>query len=301
MNLNQIRYVKAVAETGSFTLAAEQCHVTQPTLSNGIAQLEQEFEEKIFIRTTRIVSLTQFGEYILPLIDNLLKIQTELLHASQNYKKTIQKIIRIGISPIIYYQWLIPMIESFRKLYPDIEIILHEQNMADLYRLLDEGSLDCIFGVEDVKKNSYKAMPLYQEPLYFIPCSTYIQDSRQTVYFTEITDETFVMVPNVCGLATTTRTLFRKYRRKLKEYSGEALSYQVLEEWATLGLGAAIIPKSKLQKTKHSAYAIIDKKDENILMAMVMYLPNNAKETNYINDFIVFLNEYNEKLRSLYA
>jgi len=295
MNINQIRYVKAVTETGSFTLAAEQCHVTQPTLSNGIAQLEQEFEEKIFNRTTRTVSLTQFGEYILPFIDKLLMTQTELLSASQSYKNTIQKIIRIGISPIIYSQWLIPMIESFRKLYPDIEIILHEQNMADLYRLLDEGSLDCIFGVEDVKKNSYKAMPLYQEPLYFIPCSTYIQDSRQTVYFTEITDETFVMVPNVCGLATTTRTLFRKYRRKLKEYSGEALSYQVLEEWATLGLGAAIIPKSKLQKTKHSAYAIIDKKDKNILITMVMYLPNKAKITDCINDFIVFLNEYNNK------
>jgi len=295
MNINQIRYVKAVTKTGSFTLAAEQCHVTQPTLSNGIAQLEQEFEEKIFNRTTRTVSLTQFGEYILPFIDKLLMTQTELLSASQSYKNTIQKIIRIGISPIIYSQWLIPMIESFRKLYPDIEIILHEQNMADLYRLLDEGSLDCIFGVEDVKKNSYKAMPLYQEPLYFIPCSTYIQDSRQTVYFTEITDETFVMVPNVCGLATTTRRLFRKYRRKLKEYSGEALSYQVLEEWATLGLGAAIIPKSKLQKTKHSAYAIIDKKDKNILITMVMYLPNKAKITDCINDFIVFLNEYNNK------
>lgn len=65
MNLSQLRYVKAVAETGSFTQAAEQCYVTQPTLSNGIAQLEQEFEERIFVRTTRIVSLTPFGEHIL--------------------------------------------------------------------------------------------------------------------------------------------------------------------------------------------------------------------------------------------
>ena len=226
MNINQIRYVKAVAETGSFTLAAEQCHVTQPTLSNGIAQLEQEFEEKIFTRTTRIVSLTEFGEYILPLINKLLMAQKELLHAAQNYKKTKQKIIRIGTSPIIYSEWLIPMIESFRKSYPDIEIILHEQNMADLYRLLDERLIDCVFGVEDVKKNSYKAIPLYQEPLYFIPCSTHIKESKHTIQFSEITDETFVMVPDVCGLATTTRSLFRKHRRKLKEYSGEALSYQ---------------------------------------------------------------------------
>ena len=72
MNLSQLRYVKAVAETGSFTLAAERCYVTQPTLSNGIAQLEQEFEERLFARTTRAVTLTPFGERMLPFIDKVL-------------------------------------------------------------------------------------------------------------------------------------------------------------------------------------------------------------------------------------
>lgn len=296
MNINQIRYVKALAETGSFTLAAEQCHVTQPTLSNGIALLEQEFAEKIFTRTTRMVSLTEFGEHILPYINKLLSTQTELLYASRNYKKPIKKIIRIGISPIIYSQWLIPMIEFFRKTYPDIEIRLHEQNMADLYRMLDEELLDCVFGVEDVKKTSWKTIPLYNEPLYFIPCSLKTQTNKKTIPFSEIINETFVMVPNVCGLATTTRSLFRKHRRKLNEYSGEALSYQVLEEWAILGLGSAILPKSKLQKTKHKAYAITDKEGNNILITMVVHVPNKTKTIDYINDFILFLEQHNSQL-----
>ncbi|OCG05842.1 LysR family transcriptional regulator [Gilliamella apis] len=296
MNINQIRYVKALAETGSFTLAAEQCHVTQPTLSNGIALLEQEFAEKIFTRTTRMVSLTEFGEHILPYINKLLSTQTELLYASRNYKKPIKKIIRIGISPIIYSQWLIPMIEFFRKTYPNIEIRLHEQNMADLYRMLDEELLDCVFGVEDVKKTSWKTIPLYNEPLYFIPCSLKTQTNKKTIPFSEIINETFVMVPNVCGLATTTRSLFRKHRRKLNEYSGEALSYQVLEEWAILGLGSAILPKSKLQKTKHKAYAITDKEGNNILITMVVHVPNKTKTIDYINDFILFLEQHNSQL-----
>ena len=296
MNINQIRYVKALAETGSFTLAAEQCHVTQPTLSNGIALLEQEFAEKIFTRTTRMVSLTEFGEHILPYINKLLSTQTELLYASRNYKKPIKKIIRIGISPIIYSQWLIPMIEFFRKTYPDIEIRLHEQNMADLYRMLDEELLDCVFGVEDVKKTSWKTIPLYNEPLYFIPCSLKTQTNKKTIPFSEIINETFVMVPNVCGLATTTRSLFRKHRRKLNEYSGEALSYQVLEEWAILGLGSAILPKSKLQKTKHKAYAITDKEGNNILITMVVHVPNKTKTIDYINDFILFLEQHNSQV-----
>jgi len=85
MNLSQLRYVKAVADTGSFTLAAERCYVTQPTLSNGIAQLEQEWEERLFTRTTRRVSLTPFGHHMLPFIDKMLDAQGELLHETSNF------------------------------------------------------------------------------------------------------------------------------------------------------------------------------------------------------------------------
>lgn len=83
MNLTQLRYVKALAETCSFTLAAEQCHVTQPTLSNSIAQLEQELEERLFRRTTRTVSLTPFGQHMLPFIDKVLDAQDEFLRETK--------------------------------------------------------------------------------------------------------------------------------------------------------------------------------------------------------------------------
>jgi len=85
MNLSQLRYVKAVADTGSFTHAAERCYVTQPTLSNGIAQLEQEWEERLFTRTTRRVALTPFGHHMLPFIDKMLDAQGALLHETRHF------------------------------------------------------------------------------------------------------------------------------------------------------------------------------------------------------------------------
>ncbi|MCZ6854286.1 MAG: LysR family transcriptional regulator, partial [Gammaproteobacteria bacterium] len=62
MNFAQLRFVKATSEFKSFTKAAQFCHVTQPTLSNGVSKLEEDLGEKIFARTTRIVGLTPFGE-----------------------------------------------------------------------------------------------------------------------------------------------------------------------------------------------------------------------------------------------
>jgi DNA-binding transcriptional LysR family regulator len=72
----------------------------------------------------------------------------------------------------------------------------------------------------------------------------------------DIADEIFVMVPDACGLARSTRALFQSRRHKLKEYSGEALSYQVLEDWAALGVGAAILLESKVSRADVPAYTI---------------------------------------------
>lgn len=73
MNLQQLRYVQALAEEGSFLAAAERCEVSQPALSNGIARLEASLGRRIFERTTRSVTLTDYGRLILPSIADALK------------------------------------------------------------------------------------------------------------------------------------------------------------------------------------------------------------------------------------
>ena len=61
----------------------------------------------------------------------------------------------------------------------------------------------------------------------------------------EIADDTFLLVHDRCGLTVRTRQLFR-FRRTLKAYQSQAVSYQVLEEWAGQGVGSAILPRSKV-------------------------------------------------------
>ena len=78
MNLQQLRYARALAECGSFVQAADQCAVTQPTLSNGIAQLESDLGQQLFARTTRTVRLTEAGEHLLPDIADILNAQAAL-------------------------------------------------------------------------------------------------------------------------------------------------------------------------------------------------------------------------------
>jgi DNA-binding transcriptional LysR family regulator len=287
MNLSQLRFASAVASTGSFTAAAAQCCVTQPTLSNGIAQLEKEFGERLFVRTTRKVALTAFGVHLLPYVNEVLSAQASLVQQSQVFLSPGKRLIRIGTSPLISTNLLGLMIEPFRSRNPGIDVVLREMNMTDLYRLLDDGLLDFVFGVANVHRGSWITTFLYEEPLLFIPRgAAWSNGSRpQSVQLKDIADETYVMVPDACGLSRATRALFRSQRRKLNEYSGEAMSYQVLQEWAALGIGAAILPKSKVAASGHAAFPINDKAGHQIRIGFEAAWSRKGSRSSHLLDF----------------
>lgn len=273
LNLKQLRFAFAVATSGSFTEAASTCCVTQPTLSNGIAQLEDTLGERVFERTTRKVSLTAFGAHLLPYMTEVLRAHSTLEQQARAYRQPEARLIRIGTSPLIRPQAISLMLEPFRAQHPGVDVVLREMNMTDLYRMLQDGLLDVVISVGTgvgtgvatsaaaAPKGAWDTAPLYREALLYLPRGDAgSAPARQTtVTFAEIADETFVMVPDACGLARTTRELFRRHRRRLHAYSGEAMSYQVLQEWAHLGVGAAILPRSKVTHSERLARAIVDK------------------------------------------
>jgi len=89
MNLKQLQFVIHVAETCSFSRAAELSFATQPTLSNSISQLEDELGGRLFKRTTRSVELTPFGEAMLPRIKETLHSRDELLQAAHAFHNPV--------------------------------------------------------------------------------------------------------------------------------------------------------------------------------------------------------------------
>jgi DNA-binding transcriptional LysR family regulator len=269
MNLSHLRFADALAAYGSFTAAATACFVTQPTLSNGIAQLEEELGQRLFERTTRKVTLTPFGTHVLPGIAEVLRAQAALKLQARAFLKPERRLLRIGVSPLIDAHLLGLIVEPFKRHHPDIAVVLREMNLADLARLLDDGQLDVVFGVAGIHKKPLMAAPLYREGLLFVPRKLEgpARPGTRSVALKDIAQETYVMVPDACGLARATRALFRSHRRKLQEYPGEAMSYQVLEQWAGLGIGAAILPRSKLSARTRNALPIVDKEGHEVTLA----------------------------------
>ena len=94
MNLQQLRYAKAVAVRGSFVQAASDCAVSQPTLSNGIAQLEAELGHPLFVRTTRSVRLSEAGKLLLPDIIDILSAQSALVAHARALTHPDRRLVR---------------------------------------------------------------------------------------------------------------------------------------------------------------------------------------------------------------
>lgn len=266
MNMQQLRYARALAELGSFVQAANRCGVTQPTLSNGIAQLESELGQTLFARTTRTVRLTEAGDHLLPDIADILNAEAALIARARALSHPERRLMRIGVSPVVGVKFVALVIEPFRVRNPDIDVVFREMNLAEMVTLLEGGQLDFVFGPVDQNPSlqmNLDGAAFHKEPLVFVPSSSirakYLR--AKSVSLKEIAGETFVMVPDTCGLTRTTREIFKRKRLKLREYSGKAMSYGVLQEWAELGIGSAILPSSKLCQGQVAEILIVEGAD----------------------------------------
>lgn len=263
MNLQQLKYVRAVVEEGSFVAAAARCAVTQPTLSNGIAQLEAEIGHRLFNRTTRSVALTACGERLLPGIVETLDSYDRLRDMTRRVGKG-GATIHAGFSPVVGIRTAEETLEAFRAKRPDVGVVYREGNLSDLCEQLKREQLDIVIAPFDERSapaGGYVLQYLTSEPLLFLPRGEDINrwmDVKE-VSLHDISSESFVLVPNVCGLAQVTKRLFHDSSLPLNRYPGEASSYAVVQEWTELGLGCGILPASKVDdKARDRAIPIVD-------------------------------------------
>lgn len=209
-----------------------------------MSKLEEELGEKIFTRTTRLVRITPFGEMLLPTIASMLQLEQMIKQSAKEYSNPETVVLKIGMSPLISTKFIAPLTNSYKAQNSNHEVLLIEDNLSVLKEKLANQELDLILVPAVTKAPDKNFMPLYEEDLFVI--NDHTPAGAATVLVDDIRDETFVMVPDSCGLSDITRSLLRTTRREIKEYEGKALSYQVLADWASHGLGSAILPESKI-------------------------------------------------------
>lgn len=148
MKISQIRHFQAVCQYQNVTRAAESLHITQPSVSSSIKELEEEFGVNLFHRINKRLVLTREGEFFLERT-NLLLEQVDTLEAQMKDLGSGKNLIRIGVPPMIGTFLFPAMFDAFHEKYPEIKLEMVEQGSRMTNKLVKSEELDLAIAIVD--------------------------------------------------------------------------------------------------------------------------------------------------------
>ena len=286
-----LRYAQAVARTGSFSAAARKYDVTQPALSNAIRHLEKILGARLFERNTHGARPTVFGAAILPRVDVALAALDAITAEARRWRAHGPRPVRIGVSPLIGADVVARAYSAVAGLpgRGRSSLVLREADLSELCTALDD-ELDLIVVPAVLPLTRYRHRVIGSEPVVLVepgaadnaaspvtadpapadpadpaapaapadPASRPPEAPAVTARIDDVARRTLLLVPDTCGLTTFTRDLLADRGLPLRAYSGEAASYRVLEDWAGMGLGSALLPRSKVTRADSSTRPVVD-------------------------------------------
>ena len=310
MELRHLRYFVTVAEDLSFRRAAERLHLSHPTLSKQIGDLENELGLKLFIRNPRRVELTEVGRgFLVEARRTLVSAQQAVAHAHEVATGERGR-LTIGVLTQVTYTFLNDALAQFRELFPLVEVtVLHMNNRTQIDALLD-GSIMLGIGYSglslDENRGEQLTTKLLLRSAYCLVCSKHrwpakrgtpklsdFRDDNFLAFLPEIADDYQYMVRTVCRLDG-------GFEPKLLPIGNTSDS---LISMVTAGRGVLLYPKIGLcgrspainfhvlqeSKSQFELYVIGKKHSEpvatvnnfaKILFEAVRRLPGNAGETH---------------------
>jgi len=166
MNLRDLKYIIAVADTRHFGKAAQRCFVSQPTLSGQIRKLEKELGVIIFERTNRNVAVTAVGEEILRYARQMME-QADAIHSiSAAQRDPLSGPLRIGAIPTIS-PYLMPLILApLKQQHPDLKLVLSEETTERLLQRLRNHEIDAALLATAIEGHDLQATELFDEPFW---------------------------------------------------------------------------------------------------------------------------------------
>jgi LysR family hydrogen peroxide-inducible transcriptional activator len=233
----------AVAEHKNFTLAADKCFVTQPTLSMQIQKIEEELNIQIFDRTKKPIQLTDIGQKIVNQAKNIVNEADRIQDIVEQQKGFIGGEFRLGIIPTIMPTLLPMFLNNFIKKYPKVKLIIEELNTDEIITKLNNGHLDAAIAATPLQEEKIKEIVLYFEPFV-----AYIPESHQHYQKQEIEvadlnlDEILLLQDGHCFRDGILNLCKNNNRNEINHFQIESGSFETLIKLADEGLGTTLLP-----------------------------------------------------------
>ncbi len=292
MTITQLQYVLAVAEHKNFTLAAEKCFVTQPTLSMQVQKIEDELQILIFDRSKKPIQVTEIGQKIITQAQNIVNEADRIQDIVDLQKGFIGGDFRLGIIPTIMPTLLPMFLMNFTKKYPKLHLIIEELNTDEIIARLKNGHLDAAIAATPLQDDKIKEIVLYFEPFVaYIPKNQFVESKKEITIEDLNIDEILLLQDGHCfrdGILNLCKTSIQKHKNHFQIESG---SFETLIKLADEGLGTTLLPYLHTLDLKE--------KDQKKLYHFVE--PKPAREVSLIFSKTALKSHIIEALRSTIA
>jgi LysR family hydrogen peroxide-inducible transcriptional activator len=241
MEITQLRYVIAVAETGNFTRASERMNVSQPSLSQQIINLEKELNQKLFHRLGRKAVLTEVGTAFL---ERARRIVFEIEGATKELSDspTLGRQITVGAIPTLAPYILPGLITRCSKRFPNLQIHIQEDFKSRLIRAVVEGELDLAIVALPVSDPRIHTESLLKEPLLLAIGKNHPLAKRAKMTAANLANETFVMLGSSSSLTAQIQNFCGAHHFEPK-IGFRCSQIATVKSIVALGLGVAILPR----------------------------------------------------------
>jgi DNA-binding transcriptional LysR family regulator len=244
MNLQQLRYVLAVAETRSFTRAAESLFVVQSALSQQVRKLEDELGVPVFNRTTRSVSLTPAGEALLPLLRQVIAGVDQIAVDAQALRGAVTGRLTVGMMEIPSESLdVAALMATFHARYPDVTVTLRSGGSDLLVQATRDRKLDAAIVGSNVARSTDQLSfdHLFSESLVAVLPVQHRLAAKSSVSQDELAELPFIDFPPGYGLRRETDRGFAGVRRRV---AFEVTRVDEVIHFVCEDLGVALLPES---------------------------------------------------------
>jgi LysR family hydrogen peroxide-inducible transcriptional activator len=241
MEMHQLRYVVAVARTGNFSRAAEQCHVSQPSLSEQIRKLEEELGERLFDRMKRQARLTSHGEGFLRHAVRILEEVDAAKREVAEAQNLLRGTLTLGVLPTIAPYLLPDAMAAFADRFPGVEIVVQEDTTARLLKLVEGYEVDFALASRPIEDERLEVRELFAEELLLALPPGHPLTRKRTVAVGDLAHERLIVMKE--GHCLGDQVLDFCDRRNLQpRISFRGAQLETIQALVRSGLGISLIP-----------------------------------------------------------
>jgi len=199
MNLDQLRILQAVAQSRSFTRAAEIVHLTQPGISKHVKQMEEYFGVPLFDRSGRKATLTEAGAVLYAATQEIMSTMDGAERRIDDLKGLRGGKLRLGSSFPIGVYVLPPLLAAFRKQHPAVEITLEIRLSEAVETKLLANEFDLGLVSHDTRDSRLVARPFMRDELVVIVPLEHAWASKRLIRLKALATETFIVAAQGAG------------------------------------------------------------------------------------------------------